>query len=102
MLMKIINYKLVQFSLVLSMGIVIGYFLDSDKPVTKVVYSEQKTGIDDSNALSGIKNQQQNNLVWVTLGTWNFDAEAGSVTLDADGSSGGDVVISDAVKAVKQ
>ena len=62
MLMKIINYKLVQFSLVLSMGIVIGYFLDSDKPVTKVVYSEQKTGIDDSNALSGIKNQQQNNL----------------------------------------
>ena len=48
------------------------------------------------------KDQQENNLVWVTLGTWNFDAEGGSVTLDADGSSGGDVVISDAVKAVKQ
>ena len=62
MLMKIINYKLVQFSLVLSMGIAIGYFIDTDKPVTKVVYSEKNPGIGDSNSLSVINNQQQNNL----------------------------------------
>jgi hypothetical protein len=40
--------------------------------------------------------------VWVTLGTWNFNAGAGSVMLDALGSTGGTVVIADAVKAVKQ
>ena len=48
------------------------------------------------------KNQQTSDLVWVTLGTWNFNAGAGSVMLDALGSTGGTVVIADAVKAVKQ
>ena len=46
--------------------------------------------------------QTQNDLSWVTLGTWNFDSSSGSVTLDASGSSGGYVVIADAVKAEKQ
>ncbi len=43
--------------------------------------------------------QTQNNLVWVTLGTWDFDANGGSVTLDAADSSTPGVVISDAVRA---
>mgnify|MGYP006285619211 CR=1 FL=1 len=47
-------------------------------------------------------NQQQNNLSWITLGTWTFDGGGGSVQLDAEASSGGDVVIADAVKAEKQ
>ena len=46
--------------------------------------------------------QTQNDLAWVTLGTWDFDANSGSVTLDGAGSSGGSVIISDAVKAEKQ
>ena len=47
--------------------------------------------------------QTQNDLTWVTLGTWNFDFGGGSVTVDVGGSSGGTgAVISDAVKAVKQ
>jgi hypothetical protein len=44
-------------------------------------------------------NQQTPNLSWVTLGTWDFDFNGGSVQIDALGSSGGSVVISDAVKA---
>ena len=55
-----------------------------------------------SGAQTVYKNQQQNDLVWVTLGTWNFNAGAGSVKIDAAGSSGGSVVIADAVKAEKQ
>lgn len=47
-------------------------------------------------------NQTQNNLTWVTLGTWSFDYSGGSVKINASGSTGGDVVIADAVKAVKQ
>lgn len=43
-------------------------------------------------------NQQQNNLTWVDVGTFSFNQGAGSVTLDAAGSSGGTVVISDAVR----
>jgi hypothetical protein len=46
--------------------------------------------------------QTQNNLSWVTLGTWNFDFGGGSLQIDAAGSSGGSVVISDAVRALKQ
>jgi uncharacterized lipoprotein YddW (UPF0748 family) len=47
-------------------------------------------------------NQTINNLVWVTLGSYTFDANSGSVTLDADDSSGGAVVIADAVRVTKQ
>jgi hypothetical protein len=47
-------------------------------------------------------NQQTNDLTWVTLGTWNFNISNGSVQLDAAGSTGGTVVIADAVKAEKQ
>jgi hypothetical protein len=47
-------------------------------------------------------NQTLNNLTWVTLGTWNFNFSNGSVQLDAAGSTGGTVVIADAVKAEKQ
>jgi len=49
---------------------------------TQTVYKDQTTG----------------NLVWDELGTWSFDGGDGVVTLDASGSSGGDVVISDAVR----
>ncbi len=38
------------------------------------------------------------NLQWVDLGTFDFDAGSGSVTLDASASSGGTVVISDVVR----
>lgn len=44
-------------------------------------------------------NQTLNNMTWVSLGTWYFDAGTGSVTVDASGSSGGSVVIADTVKA---
>jgi len=47
-------------------------------------------------------NQTLNNLTWVTLGTWNFNFSNGSVQIDAAGSTGGSVVIADAVKAEKQ
>ena len=47
-------------------------------------------------------NQTQNNLTWVTLGTWNFDYSSSSVQLDGAGSTGGYVVVADAVRAVKQ
>ncbi len=43
-------------------------------------------------------NQQNDNLTWVELGTWTFTGGQGSVTLDAGGSSGGSVVIADAVR----
>ncbi|MBN1902836.1 phosphodiester glycosidase family protein [Candidatus Sumerlaeota bacterium] len=46
--------------------------------------------------------QTQNNLTWVTLGTFDFNFSGGSVMLDALGSSGGTVVIADAVRAIKQ
>ena len=46
--------------------------------------------------------QTQNNLTWVELGTWSFENDGGSITLDAAGSTGGSVVIADAVKAEKQ
>jgi hypothetical protein len=48
------------------------------------------------------KNQTTSDLTWVTLGTWTFDSGGGTVTIDAAGSTGGDVVIADAVRAVKQ
>jgi len=42
--------------------------------------------------------QTQNDLVWVDLGNFAFDAGSQSITLDAAGSSGNSVVISDAVR----
>lgn len=44
--------------------------------------------------------QTQNNLTWVSLGTFTFDAGNNTVVLDAAGSSGGDVVISDAARFI--
>jgi len=55
-----------------------------------------------SGPITVYKNQTLNNLTWVTLGTWNFNAGAGTVKLDALGSTGGSVVIADAVRAQKQ
>jgi hypothetical protein len=46
-------------------------------------------------------NQKVNNLTWVTLGTWDFNAGSGAVTLEASGSSGGAVVIADAVRITR-
>ncbi len=45
-------------------------------------------------------NQQSSDLTWKLLGTWDFASGAASVTLDATGSSGGSVVVADAVKFV--
>lgn len=42
-------------------------------------------------------NQVGGGLSWVSLGSFSFNAGAATVTLDAAGSTGGDVVISDAV-----
>lgn len=42
--------------------------------------------------------QTVNNLVWVSLGYYSFNAGDNSIMLDAAGSSGGDVVIADAVR----
>jgi len=47
-----------------------------------------------------IINQQQNDLSWVSLGNYPMIAGDNSVTVDAAGSSGGAVVIADAVKFV--
>jgi hypothetical protein len=46
--------------------------------------------------------QTQNSLTWVTLGSYSFSAGTYTVTLDAQNSSGGNVVISDAIRAIKQ
>ncbi|MEQ8209124.1 MAG: fibronectin type III domain-containing protein [Lacipirellulaceae bacterium] len=43
-------------------------------------------------------NQRNNDLVWVSLGTYDFTAGNHSVTLDAAASTGGSVVIADAVR----
>ncbi|NUP88896.1 MAG: family 10 glycosylhydrolase [Candidatus Sumerlaeia bacterium] len=43
-------------------------------------------------------NQQINNLTWVTLGTWAFNPGTVAVTLQAQPSTGGSVVIADAVR----
>ncbi|MDX1971907.1 MAG: family 10 glycosylhydrolase [Candidatus Sumerlaeia bacterium] len=47
-------------------------------------------------------NQQLNNLVWVDLGTHEFVMGRGLVTLNAKNSSGGSVVIADAIRITKQ
>jgi len=48
------------------------------------------------------RDQTINNLVWVSLGTYSFDGDDGTVTLDAAGSSTPGVVITDAVRITKQ
>jgi uncharacterized lipoprotein YddW (UPF0748 family)/fibronectin type 3 domain-containing protein len=45
--------------------------------------------------------QTQNNLVWVSLGTYAMDSGSTTVTLDSSGSSGGAVVIADAVRITR-
>ncbi|MBI1291519.1 family 10 glycosylhydrolase [bacterium] len=47
-------------------------------------------------------NQQANNLVWVSLGNFELVQGRGTVTLDAATSTGGTVVIADAVRITKQ
>lgn len=47
-------------------------------------------------------NQQLNNLVWVDLGTHEFVQGRGTVTLNAKTSTGGSVVIADAIRITKQ
>lgn len=47
-------------------------------------------------------NQTLSSLYWVSLGFYSFNAGDNTITLDALGSSGGDVVIADAVKFVLQ
>ena len=44
--------------------------------------------------------QSVNNLIWVNIGTYSFNSGDNSIMLDAATSSGGDVVIADAVKFV--
>ena len=43
-------------------------------------------------------NQSGGGYTWESLGTFSFDAGANTITLDAANSSGGDVVIADAVR----
>lgn len=45
-------------------------------------------------------NQTLNNLTWVSLGTFTFNAGNSTVVLDAAASTGGDVVIADAVRFI--
>lgn len=45
-------------------------------------------------------NQQENSLVWVSLGTFAMQAGTRQITLDAEASSGGGAVIADAVRIV--
>ncbi|MCA9235033.1 MAG: N-acetylmuramoyl-L-alanine amidase [Planctomycetales bacterium] len=49
---------------------------------------------------SASTNQSVNDLTWVSLGTFDFQAGARSITLDAQTSAGGSVVIADAVRIV--
>lgn len=46
--------------------------------------------------------QTQNNLVWVSLGTFTLAAGTNTITLDAQGSSGGSVVIADAARVLAE
>ncbi|XAM00099.1 fibronectin type III domain-containing protein [Phycisphaeraceae bacterium D3-23] len=46
--------------------------------------------------------QSQNNLTWVSLGTFSLAAGTNTITLDAQGSSGGSVVIADAVRVLAE
>lgn len=43
-------------------------------------------------------NQQNDDSTWVELGTWAFPAGETTVTLDAKGSSGGTIVVADAIR----
>lgn len=47
---------------------------------------------------SAYVDQTANNLAWVSLGYYSFNSGDNSIMLDAAGSSGGDVVIADAVR----
>lgn len=59
--------------------------------------------IDAANGVeSATINQRNNNLQWVSLGTYEFVKGISTVTLDASASTGGTVVISDAVRITKQ
>jgi hypothetical protein len=49
---------------------------------------------------SATANQQQNSLEWVSLGTFSVAAGTRQVTLDAEASTGGAIVIADAVRVV--
>jgi len=55
--------------------------------------------IDTGNGVESTSiNQKQNDLTWVSLGSFDFTAGSHSVLLDAETSTGGSVVIADAVR----
>jgi len=55
--------------------------------------------IDTGNGVeSATINQKQNDLTWVSLGSFDFTAGSHSVLLDAETSTGGSVVVADAVR----
>jgi hypothetical protein len=57
--------------------------------------------IDTGNGIETVSiDQRQNNFTWVSLGTFDFAAGTHSITLDAEASTGGSVLIADVVRVV--
>ena len=75
-------------------GEVFVQYVSAGNRATSTVYD-----IDTGNGIeTATIDQTVNNLTWVSLGTFDFTAGAHSVLLDAQASSGGSVVIADAVR----
>ncbi|MAT71603.1 MAG: hypothetical protein CMJ58_19010 [Planctomycetaceae bacterium] len=79
-----------------STGEVFVYYRSAGNRATNVAYSvDTGAGVESAST-----NQTLNDDQWVSLGTYSFAPGAASVTLDAAASSGGSVVIADAVRVV--
>ncbi|QDS98250.1 golvesin C-terminal-like domain-containing protein [Adhaeretor mobilis] len=77
-------------------GEVFAQYLSSSNRTTDTSFQ-----IDTGNGVeSSSVDQTSNSLIWVSLGTFDFTAGNHSVVLDAAASTGGSVVIADAVKVV--
>jgi hypothetical protein len=71
------------------------YYAAVNRTTSTVYHIDTGTGIETVSI-----DQRQNNFTWVSLGIFNFTAGTHSITLDAEVSTGGSVVVADVVRVV--